>query len=84
MAFHEAANLQDTHYIVVAVLSKLQAVNQRFGYTVGDEVLCEFAARVAGNLCNDAQFYRWNGPTLVAVLKRDDPCTCCAHTSAGC
>lgn len=73
VAIHEATNRQETHYVVVAVLSKLQAVNLRFGYSVGDEVLCEFAARVAGSLCNDAQFYRWNGPTLIAILKRTEP-----------
>lgn len=73
VAIHEATNLRDTHYVVAAVLSTLQAVNLRFGYAVGDEVLCEFAARVAGSLCNDAQFYRWNGPTLIAVLRRPEP-----------
>lgn len=72
-AIREAVTLADTRYVVVAVLSKLQAVNLRFGYTVGDELLCEFAARVAGTLCRDAQFFRWSGPAVIAILKRNQP-----------
>jgi GGDEF domain-containing protein len=40
---------------------------------VGDEVLCEFAARVARKLCSNATFYRWSGPTIVGVLQRTEP-----------
>ncbi len=72
-AIREAAEATASHYLVVAVLSKLQAVNLRFGYAVGDELLCEFAARVAGGLCCDAKFYRWHGPAIVALLQRSEP-----------
>lgn len=45
----------------------------RFGYALGDEVLWEFAARVAGGFCNDAQFFRWRDPTLLGIIKRYQP-----------
>ncbi|MGC2108714.1 MAG: GGDEF domain-containing protein [Candidatus Korobacteraceae bacterium] len=73
VAIHEAANIGDIRYLLVAVLGKMQSINARFGYAVGDEVLCEFAARVAGRLCSNASFFRWNGPTIVGILKRPQP-----------
>jgi len=73
VAIHEAANAGDSRYIAVAVLGKMPAINARFGYSVGDEVLCEFAARVAGGLCSNATFFRWSGPTVIGVLRRSEP-----------
>lgn len=73
VAIHEAAESGESLYIAVAVLGKMQAINARFGYTVGDEVLCEFAARVAGRLCSRASFFRWSGPTLLGILERTEP-----------
>ena len=70
VAILEAVNAGDIRYLLVAVLGKMQAINARFGYAIGDEVLCEFAARVAGRLCSNAAFFRWNGPTIVGILKR--------------
>ncbi len=73
VAIHEAVNASDICYVMIAVLSKMQAINSRFGYAVGDEVLCEFAARTAGRLCSNAAFFRWNGPTLIGILQRSEP-----------
>lgn len=73
VAIHEAVQAPESRYLVVAVLGKMQAINARFGYTVGDEVLCEFAARVAGRLCSRAAFYRWSGPTVLGILQRSEP-----------
>jgi len=73
VAIHEAVEAGDSRYVVVAVLGKMQSINARFGYAVGDEVLCEFAARVAGRLCSRAAFYRWNGPTVIGILQRSEP-----------
>ncbi len=72
VAIHEAADEPEPHFVVVAVLGKMQAINARFGYTVGDEVLCDFAARVAGRLCSRAAFYRWSGPTVIGILQRSE------------
>jgi GGDEF domain-containing protein len=70
VAIHEAAEEPEQHYVVVAVLGKMQSINARFGYAVGDEVLCDFAARVAGRLCSRAAFYRWSGPAVIGILRR--------------
>ena len=73
VALHEAVNAPDPHYVVVAVLGRMESINARFGYAIGDEVLCEFAARVAGRLCSRASFYRWSGPTIIGILQRSEP-----------
>jgi GGDEF domain-containing protein len=73
VAIHEAAQAPESRYILVAVLGKLHAINARFGYAVGDEVLCEFAARIVGRLCSRAAFYRWSGPTILGILQRSEP-----------
>lgn len=73
VAIHEAAEAGDSRYVAVAVLEKMQLINARFGYAVGDEVLCEFAALVAGRLCSRAEFYRWSGPTVIGILRRSEP-----------
>jgi len=72
-AIQEAAEAPGSQYVMVAVLGKMQAINSRFGYVVGDEVLCEFAARIAGRLCSNAAFYRWSGPTVLGLLQRTGP-----------
>lgn len=73
VAIHEAVEGGVSGCVAVAVLGKMQSINARFGYGVGDEVLCEFAARVAGRLCSRAAFYRWSGPTIVGILQRTEP-----------
>lgn len=73
VAIHEAVDAGDAVYIAVAVLARMESINARFGYAVGDEVLCEFAARVAGRLCSRAAFYRWSGPTIIGILQRSEP-----------
>ena len=73
IAIHEAVEAGDSRYVVIAVLGKMQSINARFGYAVGDEVLCEFAARVAGRLCSRAAFYRWSGPSMIGLLQRSEP-----------
>ncbi len=72
-ALLELVERREPRYVLAVVLSRLQAVNVRFGDGVGDEVLREFAARVAAALCTDAQFYRWSGPTVLGILKRYQP-----------
>lgn len=73
VAIHEAMEVDDSAYVAVVVLGKMQGINARFGYAVGNELLCEFAARVAGALCGHAAFYRWNGPTVIGILQRSGP-----------
>ena len=58
--------------LVVAVVSRVQAVNARFGYAAGDRMLQAFAEHFKKGLSADDQVYRWHGPALLAVLERGE------------
>jgi GGDEF domain-containing protein len=57
-------------FLVVAVCSRVHAVNARFGYSVGDRVVAALAEHFRKSLSAKDQIYRWRGPTLVALLER--------------
>ena len=57
-------------FVVIAVCSSVQAVNARFGYTVGDRMLGAFAEHFKKGLSARDQLFRWQGPALVALLER--------------
>ena len=59
-------------FLVVAVCSRVQAVNARFGHSVGDRVVAALAQHFRKSLSVRDQIYRWTGPTLVALLERAD------------
>jgi GGDEF domain-containing protein len=57
-------------FVVIAVCSRVQAVNARFGYAVGDHMLGAFAGHFKKGLSAGDQLFRWQGPALVALLER--------------
>ena len=57
-------------YLLVAVCSRVQAVNARFGYAIGDRVLGAFAEHFKKGLSPQDQVFRWQGPAIVALLER--------------
>ena len=59
-------------FLVVAVVSRVQAVNARFGYAVGDRILAAFAEHSKKNLGATDQLFRWHGPAVLALLHRSD------------
>lgn len=57
-------------FLVIAVCSRVQAVNARFGYAVGDRMLEAFAEHFKKGLSARDQLFRWQGPALAALLER--------------
>ncbi len=57
-------------FLMIAVCSRVQAVNARFGYEVGDRMLSAFAEHFKKGLLATDSLYRWQGPALVAVIER--------------
>ena len=70
VALASASQAGTSAYAAVIVLDRLQAVNLKFGRTVGDEVLGEFARMVGKKLSRGDQLFRWTGPVLVAIVSR--------------
>ena len=72
-ALQAAADLPRNKFLAIAVVSRVQAVNARFGYAIGDHVLAAFAEHFRGNLGASDHVFRWHGPALVALLERECP-----------
>jgi GGDEF domain-containing protein len=58
-------------YAVVLCVERLEAINARFGYSLGDRLLLKFAQHVAQRLAGEDKLFRWRGPTLIAALERN-------------
>jgi GGDEF domain-containing protein len=69
-ALQVAADSPDGKFLLVAVVNRVQAVNARFGYAVGDRVLAAAAQHFRKNLNARDQLYRWQGPCLLGILAR--------------
>jgi GGDEF domain-containing protein len=72
-AFHAALQTPRRKYVVVAVVNRIQSVNRRFGYAVGDRLLKTVSDLFGGTLAKTDRLFRWRGPALVALLERDEP-----------
>jgi GGDEF domain-containing protein len=59
-------------FVVIAVCSRVQAVNARFGYAVGDRILGAFAEHFKKGLSARDLLFRWQGPALMALLDREE------------
>jgi GGDEF domain-containing protein len=57
-------------FLIVAVCSRVQAVKARLGYAVGDRILAALAEHFRKSLSAHDQVYRWQGPTVVALIER--------------
>ena len=61
----------DGKYVAVAVVNRVNAVNARFGYAVGDQILIRCAQRFRSSLSESDELYRWQGPAFLAILSRN-------------
>ena len=69
-AIQQALTGNEQKLLLVAVINRVQAVNARFGYAVGDQVLVSAAEHFRKHLSANDRLFRWHGPALVAVLER--------------
>jgi GGDEF domain-containing protein len=72
-AFHSALQTPGRKYVVAAVVNRIQSVNRRFGYAVGDQLLKTVSDLFGGTLAKTDRLFRWRGPALVALLEREEP-----------
>ncbi len=66
----ESAASPEGKFLLIAVVDRVQAVNARFGYAIGDQVLAGVADYFCGSLSAEDKIYRWQGPALLAILNR--------------
>jgi diguanylate cyclase (GGDEF)-like protein len=58
--------------IAVFVVTRLSAINSKYGRAVGDEVMLRVANHFAQHLSSDTLLYRWSGPALIALINIQD------------
>jgi GGDEF domain-containing protein len=69
-AIVEAIQQGKDRFAVIFVASRLQGINTRFGYAVGDRVLRKMCAHFRAGLSPHDKLFRWRGPGLLAILTR--------------
>lgn len=69
-ALRSVAAAPEGKYVVVVVVNRVNAVNARFGYAVGDQILIRCAQRFRTGLTESDELYRWQGPAFLAILSR--------------
>jgi len=69
---NEAVASPEPKFLLRAVVNRVHAVNARFGYAIGDQVLAAAAEHIRGALSAEDKVFRWQGPALLAVLNRKE------------
>ncbi len=59
-------------FLTIALVSRVPAVNARFGTSIGDRVLTAFAEHFRRNLAANDRLFRWHGPAVIALLEREE------------
>jgi GGDEF domain-containing protein len=71
-AIREALASPPRYFVVIAVISRFQAIHARFGEAVGDQVLKRFKDHLQSRLAKGDRLFRWSGPAFIALLERPD------------
>jgi diguanylate cyclase (GGDEF)-like protein len=69
-AFAQACRDEAQAYVLAVVIDRIQILNTRFGYEVGDEIMRYFASFLKSQLSSKDLLFRWTGPTLAGLLFR--------------
>jgi GGDEF domain-containing protein len=80
-ALEQAANSQEVSgkFVLIAVVNRMRAVNARFGYNIGDQILGMVAEYFRRSLPAEDKLCRWQGPALLAILSRKVSLTLVRH-----
>jgi GGDEF domain-containing protein len=57
-------------FVAAYVVDRVQLINARFGYTVGDEILAVFQKHLKQGLKQKDQLFRWTGPAFLVLMDR--------------
>jgi GGDEF domain-containing protein len=71
-AIQAAAASPDGKFLLIAVVGRLQTINARFGYSIGDRILGACAEHFRSSLSEGDQLFRWQGPAMLAILSREE------------
>jgi GGDEF domain-containing protein len=70
-AIAEVWGRREDYFAALFAAERLETINTRFGFQAGDEVLQVLSRHTARNLAPGDRLFRWRGPCLMALMKRD-------------
>ena len=70
LALRAAAADAEGKFLLVAIVNRVQTINARFGYAVGDRLMAACAQHYRTSLSASDELYRWQGPAFLAILGR--------------
>jgi diguanylate cyclase (GGDEF)-like protein len=69
-AFAQACRDEAQAYAMAVAIDRIQILNTRFGYEVGDEIMRYFAGFLKSQLQSKDLLFRWTGPVLAGLVFR--------------
>jgi len=60
-------------YAVLFRVDRIEVINSRYGFAVGDRILMLFGQHLAQHLSSGDQLYRWRGPSFLVLVDRKGP-----------
>jgi GGDEF domain-containing protein len=72
-AIRDACAANTKTYAVLLCVERVEVINSRFGFSVGDRILMIFGQHLAQCLSQTDRLYRWRGPGFLALLDRSGP-----------
>jgi GGDEF domain-containing protein len=72
-AIHAAIAAGTSTYAVLLSVDRVEVINSRFGFSVGDRILMLFGQHLAQRLSSTDRLFRWRGPGFLALLDRNGP-----------
>ena len=70
---HDISSLSNTPFsLIIFDIDHFKTVNDTYGHSVGDELLCELADRVRNNIRAQDILCRWGGEEFLIILPQTD------------
>ena len=72
-AISKAIATGDAAYAVLLCVDRVELINNRYGFSVGDRILMLFGQHLAQRLSQTDRLFRWRGPDLLLFFDRSGP-----------
>lgn len=72
-AIRSAIGSRTNCYAALLCVERVEVINSRFGFSVGDRILMLFGQHLAQHLSKSDRLFRWRGPGFLVILDRAGP-----------
>jgi diguanylate cyclase (GGDEF)-like protein len=72
-AIRSAVASRTSTYAVLFCVDRVEVINGRYGFSVGDQILMLFGQHLAQRLAQTDRLFRWRGPGFLALIDRTGP-----------